>query len=135
MVLIQNYGIAIIFCIIAMICWGSWANTQKIASKSWRFELFYWDMVLGIVIIGILSAFTLGSLGSQGRTFLEDLQTADIKSIGYAMMGGALWNLGNVLLVAAIAIAGMSIAFPIGGGIAWILGTILIILLLFLQGE
>ena len=121
MVLIQNYGLAISFCVLAMICWGSWANAQKIASKTWRFELFYWDMVLGIVIICSLAALTLGSFGSQGRTFFSDLQSADFKSIGFAILGGALWNLGNLLLVAAIAVAGMSIAFPIGGGIAWII--------------
>ncbi len=124
MVLIHNYGLAIFFCVLAMICWGSWANAQKIASKTWRFELFYWDMVLGIVLICTLSAFTLGSFGSEGRAFLSDIQQADFKSIAYAMLGGALWNLGTLLLVAAIAVAGMSIAFPIGGGIAWILGTI-----------
>jgi glucose uptake protein len=124
MVLIQNYSLAIFFCILAMICWGSWANTQKIASKTWRFELFYWDMVLGIVIVGILSAFTVGSLGSEGRTFFADLKTADTQSMVYAMLGGALWNLGTLLLVAAISVAGMAVAFPIGGGIAWILGTI-----------
>jgi glucose uptake protein len=124
MVLIQNYGLAIALCILAMTCWGSWANAQKIAAKSWRFELFYWDMVLGIVIIGVLSAFTVGSLGDQGRTFIADLKTADTQSIMYAMVGGALWNLGTLLLVAAISVAGMAIAFPIGGGIAWIMGTI-----------
>lgn len=124
MVLIQNYGLAIFFCILAMICWGSWANAQKIASKTWRFELFYWDMVAGIFIVCTLAALTLGSFGNDGRNFSSDLQTADFKSIGFAMLGGALWNLGTLLLVAAIAIAGMSIAFPIGGGIAWIMGTL-----------
>ncbi len=124
MVLIQNYGLAILFCVLAMICWGSWANTQKIASKTWRFELFYWDMVFGIVVTCLFVALTLGSFGHNGRTFFQDLQSANIQSIGYAILGGVLWNLGNLLLVAAIAVAGMSIAFPIGGGIAWILGTI-----------
>ncbi len=124
MVLIQNYWLAIFFCVLAMTCWGSWANAQKLAAKTWRFELFYWDMVLGILFMGLLSAFTLGSLGSQGRPFLADLQTADWRSAGFAMIGGALWNLGTLLLVAAIAVAGMAIAFPIGGGIAWILGTV-----------
>jgi glucose uptake protein len=71
MVLIQNCGLAIAFCILVMVCWGSWANAQKIASKTWRFELFYWDMVLGIVVVGVLSAFTVGSLGSEGRTFFS----------------------------------------------------------------
>lgn len=124
MIILTNYWLAILFCVFAMICWGSWANTQKMVEKTWRFELFYWDMVLGIVILCTLAAFTLGSFGSDGRSFLEDIQQADIKSIGFAMLGGALWNLGTLLLVAAISVAGMSIAFPIGGGIAWIMGTV-----------
>ncbi len=124
MIILTNYWLAILFCVFAMICWGSWANTQKMVEKTWRFELFYWDMVLGIVILCTLAAFTLGSFGSDGRSFLEDIKQADFKSIGFAMLGGALWNLGTLLLVAAISVAGMSIAFPIGGGIAWIMGTV-----------
>jgi glucose uptake protein len=135
MVLIQNYGLAIFFCVIACICWGSWANTQKIAAKTWRFELFYWDMVIGIVAVCTLAAFTLGSFGNVGRSFLTDLQNADSGSIVFAMLGGALWNLGTLLLVAAISIAGMSIAFPIGGGIAWILGTIVNYIIIVSGGE
>lgn len=135
MVLIQNYGLAIVFCILAMTCWGSWANTQKMAAKTWRFELYYWDLVIGITLMGLLAAFTLGSLGNQGRTFLEDLALADCKSILYAITGGILWNLGNILLVAAIAVAGMAIAFPIGGGIAWILGIIINYVIVALSGE
>jgi glucose uptake protein len=107
-----------------MICWGSWANTQKLAEKNWRFELFYWDMVIGIVLMGLLAAFTVGSFGNYGRPFMEDLMQADAGSILSAMLGGVLWNLGNLLLVAAIAVAGMSVGFPIGGGIAWVLGII-----------
>jgi glucose uptake protein len=135
MVLIQNYGLAIFFCVIACICWGSWANTQKIAAKTWRFELFYWDMVIGIVAVCTLAAFTLGSFGNIGRPFMTDLQSADAKSIGFAMLGGALWNVGTLLLVAAISVAGMSIAFPIGGGIAWILGTVINYIIIVSGGE
>ncbi len=122
MVLVQNYSLAVMFFILTMICWGSWANTQKMAAKTWRFELFYWDMVVGLLVFSFLAAITLGSLGNEGRTFFEDVQQANIGSIGSAMLGGIVWNLGNLLLVAAIAVAGMSVGFPIGGGIAWILG-------------
>ena len=125
MTVINNYWIAIMFCLLAMICWGSWSNTQKMVQKSWRFELFYWDLIIGILFMGVLSAFTLGSIGDSGRSFLVDLQQADTESILFAMLGGLLWNLGNLMLVASIAIAGMSVAFPIGGGIAWVLGIIL----------
>ena len=135
MILIQNYSLAIFFTILAMICWGSWANTQKIAAKTWRFELFYWDLIVGIAIMSLIAAFTVGSLGVQGRTFLEDLATADFSSIGFAMLGGILWNIGNILLVAAISVAGLAIAFPIGGGIAWILGIIINYILILLSGQ
>lgn len=124
MVLIHHYGLAIFFFAITMLCWGSWANTLKMAGKNWRFELFYWDLTLGLLLTATLAAFTLGSLGSEGRTFLQDLAQADGKSILNAMLGGVVWNLGNILLTAAIAVAGMSVGFPIGGGLAWILGIV-----------
>ncbi len=122
MILVHHYGLAVFFFVITMICWGSWANTQKLAARTWRFELFYWDLSLGLLLTATLAAFTLGSLGNEGRPFLEDLAAADAPSILNAMLGGIVWNLGNILLVAAIAVAGMSVGFPIGGGIAWILG-------------
>lgn len=124
MIVVQNYPLAVIFTILAMICWGSWANTQKLAEHNWRFELFYWDMVIGIFLLGLLAAFTVGSMGDYGRSFAEDLGQANTSSIVSAMLGGILWNLGNLLLVAAIAVAGMSVGFPIGGGIAWVLGIV-----------
>lgn len=125
MILIDNYPLAVFFTFLAMVCWGSWANTQKLAQKNWRFELFYWDMVIGIVLLGVIAAFTIGSMGDYGRSFLNDLAQANASSILSAMLGGVLWNLGNLLLVAAIAVAGMSVGFPIGGGIAWVLGILI----------
>ena len=122
MILVQNYGLALGFFVLSMICWGSWANTQKLAEKTWRFELFYWDLAIGLLLFAAFAAFTAGSYGNAGRPFLEDLKQADAGSILFACLGGAVWNLGNILLVAAIAVAGMSVGFPIGGGIAWILG-------------
>ena len=124
MTLIESYPVAVAFFVLSMICWGSWANMQKVAEKKWRFELFYWDLSIGLLLFATLAAFTLGSFGDDGQPFLEDLKNADPTSIGYAMLGGVVWNLGNILLVAAIAVAGMSVGFPIGGGIAWILGII-----------
>ena len=124
MTLIQNYVPAIIFLIFSMICWGSWANTQKMAAKTWRYELFYFDFVWGLLLTAVVAAFTLGSFGSDGRPFLEDIAKADGTSILYALAGGIVWNLGTFLLVAAMAIAGMAVGFPIGGGLAWVLGII-----------
>jgi glucose uptake protein len=124
MFIVENYTIAILFCFITMICWGSWANMQKLNSSSWRFELFYWDYVIGILLFSILLAFTAGSTGTLGRPFLADLNQASQDNLLSAFIGGVLFNLANILLVAAIAIAGMSVAFPTGIGIALILGVI-----------
>lgn len=125
MFIVESYTTAVVFCIITMICWGSWANTQKLASKSWRFELFYWDYVIGILLFSIISALTLGSIGDQGRSFFDDLIQADISNIGSALLGGVIFNAANILLSAAIAIAGMSVAFPIGIGLALVLGVLI----------
>lgn len=124
MFIVQGYSLAVFFCIITMVCWGSWANTQKLSAGTWRFELFYWDYVIGIVVFSLLLALTLGSIGDQGRSFMEDLHQADRPSLLSAFMGGVIFNAANILLVAAIAIAGMSVAFPIGIGLALIIGVI-----------
>ncbi len=136
MVLVNHYALAVFFFVISMICWGSWANTQKLAEKTWRFELFYWDLSVGLLLTALLAALTLGSFGNDGRPFIEDVAQASSSSIINAMLGGVVWNLGNILLVAAIAVAGMSVGFPIGGGIAWILGIIVnFILIVMDKGE
>jgi glucose uptake protein len=133
MIVVSDYALAVLFTILAMICWGSWANTQKLVQQSWRFELFYWDMVIGLLLLSVVAAFTVGSLGETGRPFLDDLGQADTGSILSAMLGGVVWNLGNLLLVAAIAVAGMSVGFPIGGGIAWVLGIVVNYVLIILD--
>jgi glucose uptake protein len=107
-----------------MLCWGSWANTQKLASKEWRFQLFYWDYCLGVLILTVLFAVTLGSTGSAGRGFFQDLSQASPGYIGYALLGGIVFNLANILLVAAIDIAGMAVAFPVGIGLALVIGVV-----------
>lgn len=124
MFIIENYPLAVFFCSITMLCWGSWANTQKLAASSWRFELFYWDYVIGIVLLGILFAFTLGSFGNAGRGFLDDLKQAGQSNILSALTGGIIFNAANILLCAAIAIAGMSVAFPVGIGLALVIGVV-----------
>ena len=124
MFLISNYPLAIFFCFVTMLCWGSWANTQKLASRGWHPPLFYWDYALGILLTSLVFAFTLGSTGGPGRGFLDDLAQADGASLHSALVGGVVFNLANILLVAAITIAGMSVAFPVGIGIALILGVV-----------
>jgi glucose uptake protein len=124
MYIIESYSLAVLFCFITMLCWGSWANTQKLAGSNWRFELFYWDYVIGIVILALVFGYTLGSTGDAGRSFTEDLFQANRMSYALAFIGGVLFNLANILIVAAIAYAGMSVAFPVGIGLALVLGVI-----------
>lgn len=124
MFIIQTYSTAVFFCVITMLCWGSWANTQKLAAEQWRFELFYWDYVIGIVVLSLLYAFTIGSSGEGGRAFLLDFRQADSANLWSAMIGGVIFNAANILLGAAIAIAGMSVAFPVGIGLALVIGVI-----------
>ena len=124
MFVLHSYAWAVVFCVITMFCWGSWANTQKLAKKGWRFELFYWDYTIGVLMLTLILGLTLGSNGATGRPFLEDLGQASHHSIHSALVGGVIFNLANILLVAAIDIAGMSVAFPVGIGLALVLGVV-----------
>ncbi|MAJ31193.1 MAG: multidrug DMT transporter permease [Flavobacteriaceae bacterium] len=124
MFLVSSYLTAVILCFITMLCWGSWANTQKMASKEWGFPLFYWDYTLGIILLSLLFGLTLGSTGDSGAPFIENLNQSSLNAIGLALLGGVIFNIANLLLVAAIDIAGMAIAFPIGIGIALVQGVL-----------
>jgi glucose uptake protein len=124
MFIVNNYTLAIVFCFITMLCWGSWANTQKLAARNWGFPLFYCDYTLGIILLSLLLGLTMGSNGESGQAFLPNLLDASLSAFLYALLGGVIFNISNLLLVAAIYIAGMAIAFPIGIGIALVLGVI-----------
>ena len=95
MFIVQDYSLAILFCVVTMLCWGSWGNTQKLASKTWRYEFFYWDYVIGVLLFSVFSAFTLGSFGSEGQGFLLNLPQADMRSLGSAFLGGIIFRIGE----------------------------------------
>lgn len=152
MFVIKSYRQAVIFCVITMLCWGSWANTQELAKKlvqkkpveetlveekpveenpaevkpaeKWRFELFYWDYVFGVLLMAVIFALTMGSIGKEGRNFLADVRQAAKENVTSAFLGGVVFNAANILLVAAIAVAGMAVAFPVGIGLALVLGVL-----------
>lgn len=124
MVVVESYLVAIVMCFITMLCWGSWANTQKLASKEWKFQLFYWDYSIGVLFLALILAFTMGSIGNDGRGFITDLSQADSSALLSAFIGGVIFNFANILLVAAIDIAGMAVAFPVGIGLALVIGVI-----------
>ena len=121
---VNSSGLAIFFCVLTMLGWGSWANTQKLAGKEkWPFELFYWDYSMGVAVTGLLLFLTLGLIGSAGMSSFENLSAASGHALWIAVGAGALFNLANILLVAAIDAAGMSVAFPVGIGLALVIGT------------
>jgi glucose uptake protein len=124
MFVVHSYPLAVVFCVLTMFCWGSWANSRRLAGKDWRFELFYWDYSLGVLLLTLVSGLSLGSTGIEGRAFISDLSQASAGSIQSALLGGAIFNLANILLVAAIEVAGMAVAFPVGIGLALLIGVI-----------
>lgn len=124
MFIINSYSLAVVFCFITMLCWGSWGNTQKLAGKTWRYELFYWDYVIGMVLFALVLGFTMGSIGEQGRSFVTDLGQASTTSILWVILGGVIFNASNILLSASTSLAGMAVAFPLGCGLALVLGVI-----------
>lgn len=124
MLIVKSYSLAVLLCVITMLCWGSWANTQKLASQEWPFQLFYWDYSVGVLLLTLVFAFTIGSTGEEGRSFLPDIFRASGDAIAKALLGGVVFNLANILLVVAIDIAGMAVAFPVGIGLALVIGVI-----------
>lgn len=123
MYIVGSYSLAVILCFVTMLCWGSWANTQKLAAKTWRYELFYWDYVIGILLFSVLLGFSLGSFGELGRSFMDDLGQVSSSNFWSAFTGGVIFNASNILLSAAISISGMAVAFPLGVGLALVLGV------------
>src|SRR5580692_6494554 len=119
----HTLNVALIMMITSAICWGSWANTYK-GVKNYRFELFYWDYAVGIFLISVIFAFTMGSTSNDANSFLNNVRSADGSNIAYTMLGGAIFNLANLLLVAAIDMAGLAIAFPVSIGIALVVGVV-----------
>lgn len=124
MFIVNSYFLAIVFCFVTMLCWGSWGNTQKLVQKSWRYELFYWDYVIGMVVFALLLGLTMGSIGSEGRSFVADLAQVSWRSLGWVLLGGVVFNASNILLSASVSLSGMSVAFPLGVGLALVLGVI-----------
>lgn len=125
MFVVNSLPVAIFFCVLTMLGWGSWANTQKLAgSRKWPFELFYWDYALGVLLFALVVADTLGSYGSAGVPAMQNLHAASWEFAWPALISGAIFNLSNILLVVGIDAAGMSLAFPVGVGLALVIGTV-----------
>lgn len=125
MFVVTSLPVAILFCVITMLGWGSWANTQKLSGKDkWRFELYYWDYAIGVFLLSLVFAHTLGSFGSAGMGAVENMHSAALRFVIPAVISGAIFNLANILLVVGIDAAGMTVAFPVGVGLALVIGTV-----------
>jgi glucose uptake protein len=125
MFVVHSLPVAIVFCVITMLGWGSWANTQKLAGKAkWPFELFYWDYAIGVLLFSFILAHTLGSWGEAGMAARENMHGAAMQFVVPALISGAIFNLSNILLVVGIDAAGLSVAFPVGVGLALVIGTL-----------
>lgn len=127
MFVVNSLPVAILFCIVTMLGWGSWANTQKLAGKEkWPFQLFYWDYAIGVLLFGIVFSHTLGSMGTAGMSAVANMHGgAEWSYVGLAVASGAIFNLSNILLVVGIDAAGMAVAFPVGVGLALVIGTVM----------
>jgi glucose uptake protein len=124
MILPQTHAAVLFLMILSLLCLGSWVNTYKFAGK-WRYEIYYFDFAAGVVIVAFLYAFTVGNLGFDGFSFVDDLMHAGKRQWLYGFMAGVIFNLANMILMSAVSVAGMAVAFPVGIGVATIVGTTL----------
>lgn len=109
--------------LISLICWGTWANTLKLAAK-WRFELYFYDFALGFVLFAVVAAFTAGTLASSELSFQENFLVASYRNVAYVLVAGAIFNIGNMLLTATVSLAGMALAFSVTCGVALTVATV-----------
>lgn len=124
MIIVHSYPLAVALCVLTMFCWGSWANTLKMEPRSYGFGLFYWDQAIGYLILPLILALTFGSMGTEGRSFFADLAQGSATSYAWALLGGVVFNLANILFMAALDLAGMAVAYPIAIGIALVEGVL-----------
>ena len=122
MILPQSYPSVLFLMVLSLLCLGSWASFYKLAGK-WRYEMFYLDFAIGLFLASVIFAFTLGNIGYDGFNFVDDLQHAGKRQWLYVLIAGLIFNLGNMLLMAAVSVCGLAVAFPMGMGTALLLGT------------
>jgi len=123
MILTATYQFALFLMILSMLCWGSWANTLKLC-PGYRFQLFYWDYTIGLLLATVVWGLTAGSMGNAGPSFLDAVAHTSSGAILFALCGGIVFNIANLLLVAAIEVAGLAVAFPVGIGLALVIGAV-----------
>ncbi|HEY2015638.1 MAG TPA: hypothetical protein VGH38_19175, partial [Bryobacteraceae bacterium] len=117
MILPQTYTAALLLMVLAVLCQGSWAHTLKLAGRSWRFELYYFDFAVGLMAAALVCGFTLGSMGFDGFALMDDFLRAGKRQWLFGFLAGLVFNLANMLLAGAISVAGVAVAFPLAAGI------------------
>jgi glucose uptake protein len=122
MILPQSYQAVLFLTVLSLLCLGSWASAFKFAGK-WRFELFYLDFAIGLLLAAVAFAFTLGNIGYDGFNFLDDLQHAGKHQWVWGFLAGLIFNFGNMLLIAAVSVSGLAVAFPMAMGLALLLAS------------
>ena len=122
MILPHTTGSLIFLMVICMLCWGSWPVLYKLARK-YRFELFYFDFAVGLGLTAIVCAFTVGSMGYDGFNFTDDMLNARKQAWLFAFLAATIFNFGNMLMMAAISVAGMAVACPLALGVAMVVGA------------
>ena len=125
MYVVDSFNVAILMCVVTMICWGSHANMLKMQSKGYSYSYYYWDQAIGYLVLPLVLALTMGSIGSNGESFLSNLCNADASSWWWAIAAAFVFNLANIIFVASVDIAGMAVAFPVGMGFSLVLGVLL----------
>ncbi len=124
MILPGSYNVVLLVLIVGMLSWGTWANTLKAAGDKWRFELYCFDFAIGVVIASVALALTFGNLGFDGFSFTDDLRLAGKRQDLFAFGAGGIFNLGNMLLLAALSLVGMATAFTVAMGVALVVGVL-----------
>jgi glucose uptake protein len=120
----HTFGLALVMTVLSTICWGSFANTMKFTGN-YRFELYYWDYAVGIVLVSLVLAFTMGSVSGGETAFLANLRSAAPANLAWAAIAGFIFNIANFLLIAGIGLVGLAVAYPIAIGIALVEGVLL----------
>jgi glucose uptake protein len=122
MYLPASYSSSLLILILAGVCWGSWANTQKLARPR-RYELYSFDFILGLLAISAAAAFTFGSWNAAELTFQENFLVTGYRNIAWALGAGMVFSIGYTFLTAALSVSGLAVAFPVSMGIAVVVGA------------
>ncbi|MBV8864086.1 MAG: hypothetical protein JO210_01655 [Acidobacteriaceae bacterium] len=117
MVFPTSFTSALLLLVLSFLCFSIWPNLYKRSERRWRFELFSLDFSIGAILMALLTAYTLGTLGSE-MSFTDRMLVAGRAQSVWMIGAGTVFALGNMLLLPAITLLGMACAFAISYGTA-----------------